>query len=165
MRCSWCVNSKMPKNTSIGKCGLEDMAIWVGRCSGTILGQQWLKSGSRYYGGLNMHNFLNTCLVGANEVSIGIYVKYKWGWNGCLLDSKTTCGSYAGVKLLGASNPSGWGKIFIWPQILVKRQKIYWRWRRGFAKSPRDLYGWGGVPHPPEAKGQGLHGHWPNVKA
>jgi hypothetical protein len=27
--------------------------------------------------GLNRHNFLNTCPNGANEVSIGIYVKFN----------------------------------------------------------------------------------------
>ena len=30
-----------------------------------------------------------------------------------------------------------------WPQLLVEREKVSWRWG-GAAKSPRGLYGWGG---------------------
>ena len=41
------------------------------------LEQQWPGSGSRDCEGLNMHNFLSTCLNVAKEVCIDIYVKHK----------------------------------------------------------------------------------------
>ena len=48
-----------------------------------------------------MHNFLNTCLNGASEESIGIYANSRCRWSGHLLDLETTHGSYGGLKLLG----------------------------------------------------------------
>jgi hypothetical protein len=44
----------------------------------SALDQQWLGSGSRDCKGLNKHNFLTTCLNGASEMSIGIYVKRRY---------------------------------------------------------------------------------------
>ena len=43
---------------------------------GSALEQQWLGSGSLDWEGLRRHNILNTCLNGASEVCIGIYVKH-----------------------------------------------------------------------------------------
>jgi hypothetical protein len=41
------------------------------------LEQQWPRSGSRDYEGLNVHNFLNTCLNRVSEVCIVIKVKRR----------------------------------------------------------------------------------------
>jgi hypothetical protein len=43
----------------------------------SALEQQWPGSGSQDYEGLKRHNFLISCLNGASEVFIGIYVKRK----------------------------------------------------------------------------------------
>ena len=46
----------------------------MGLSRNDVLLQQWPGSGSRDYQGLNMHKFLHTCLNGASEESIDIYI-------------------------------------------------------------------------------------------
>jgi hypothetical protein len=103
----------------------------------SVLEQQWLGSGSRDCKGLGRHNFLDTCVNGTSEVSIGIYVKCRLRYSGWLLDSETPHGSYGGLKLQGGF------------QTQMLRENVYLaptlgRETKGMltvGKGPRGLYG------------------------
>jgi hypothetical protein len=65
----------MLKNTSIGGVAKRYDNLSGALSRDIALEQQWPGSDSRDYRALNMHNFLDTCLNDASEISIGIYVK------------------------------------------------------------------------------------------
>ena len=54
----------------------------------------------KFVGGtlMSAHNFLNTCVNGASEESIGMYAKNRWRWSGCLVETKIIQQSYGGLK-------------------------------------------------------------------
>ena len=107
MRSSWRGDSRMLKIILIR--GVS-WALWQfewGAVPGQRPGTAVPGSDSRDCKGSNRHNFLNTCPNGASEESIGIYVKRRWRWSGCLLESDIIQGSYDGLKLLRASRSSG----------------------------------------------------------
>ena len=50
---------------------------------------------------LEGHNSVNTCLNGASEESIGIYVKSRCQWSGCLTDLEPEAQSDGRLKPQG----------------------------------------------------------------
>lgn len=49
-------------------------------------------------------------------------------------------GSIVVMKLHGVSSPSSYEKMYTWPQFLVEKQKVSYRWGGGLAQNPRGLY-------------------------
>ena len=83
--------------------------------------------------------------------------------HGCLLDSKTTHGSYGGVKLLGLLAPTAKEKCLLGPNFWKRDKRFI---DGGGGAPPKVLKAYMGKvvwPNPPEAKRQGLYGHWPNM--
>jgi hypothetical protein len=77
----------------------------------------------------------------------------------------TARGSYEGLKLLGLLDPAAKGKCLLGPNSWERDKRCL---DGGGGAPPKVLEAYMGEvvwPHPPEAQRQGLHGHWPNVKA
>ena len=77
---AWILNAQEYLNR---RCEVGDMTIWVGHCLWTT---PWNMSGrhgsgSRNYHILNIHNFLNICPIGANDMFIDIYPKSRCRWS------------------------------------------------------------------------------------
>ena len=82
MRRSSRVDSKMLKTPHLKVWtrrydNLSEVLFWD-----NALKQKWHGSGSQDCKGLNRHNFFNTCLNGASELSINIYVKRRRRYSG-----------------------------------------------------------------------------------
>ena len=87
MRSSLCEGSRMLKNTSSKVWAWRHDNLCGAMSQDIALQQKWLGSGSQDCRSLNKHNFLDTFLKGASDVSIGIYKEMKYWGNGCPLDS------------------------------------------------------------------------------
>jgi hypothetical protein len=94
--------SRTPQRWVLGIWQFEWGAI-LGHRLGAAVAWEWLPGSE----GFNMHKFINNCPTWASEVSIGIYVKHRWRWSGCMWASEIIQRSYVVLKLLDFSSPSG----------------------------------------------------------